>query len=228
MPDLSFDCLEVRPLRFAAAPTLTFRLRVADASKTPIHAIALRVQIRIEPQRRRYDERESELLSSLFGEPSRWGETLRPFQFATESVMVPGFTGSCEVELPVPCTYDLEVAAGKYFHALADGVVPLTLLFSGTVFAKGGQGFWVEQVPWHAEAGYRMPVTVWRELMDRYFPSSAWIRLHRETVDALLRYKGRHAIPTWDAAMEKLLAAASEASGQAAGRTAGKTAGTQP
>jgi Family of unknown function (DUF6084) len=211
MPELAFDCIEVRPLRFAAAPTLTFRLRVADVSRTPIHAIALRVQIRIEPQRRRYQPQESELLAGVFGEPSRWGQTLKPFQFASQSVMVPSFVGACEVELSVPCTYDLEVAAGKYLHALRDGVVPMVLLFSGTVFAKGEQGFWVEQVPWHAEAAYRMPVAVWEDLMDLYFPASAWIRLHRQTVDALLLYKARHAIPTWDAAMDRLLASVSEA-----------------
>ncbi|WP_236792780.1 DUF6084 family protein [Amycolatopsis sp. GM8] len=206
MAELTFDCSDVRPMAYAAGPTLRFRLHVADIGRTEIHAIALRCQIRIEPQRRRYEPAEAELLVSLFGDPSRWGQTLKPFQFANVSAMVPGFTGACEVELEVPCTYDLEVAAGKYFHGLRDGVVPLVLLFSGTVFGKGDKGFWIEQVPWHSEASYRMPVRVWRELMDRYFPNSAWIRLHRDTVDELLRFKARHAIPTWDAAMTTLLA----------------------
>ncbi|WAL69313.1 DUF6084 family protein [Amycolatopsis cynarae] len=207
MAELSFDCLRVTPLRHAAAPTLVFRLRVTDPTCTPVHAIALRCQLRIEPQRRGYAPEEAELLTGLFGERSRWGETLKPMQFATASVLVPGFTGSCEVDLPVPCTYDLEVAAGKYFHALRGGEVPLVLLFSGTVFGKGERGLWVEQVPWHHEARHRMPVPVWRELMEQYFPGSAWVRLHRDTVDALLRFKSRNAIPTWDAAMERLLAA---------------------
>jgi hypothetical protein len=205
MAELSFDCLDVYPQRYAAAPTLLFRVRVAEVSGASIHAIALRCQIRIEPQRRRYDNHESELLSDLFGERSRWGETLKPLQFTSVSAMVPSFTGATEIELPVPCTYDLEVAAGKYFHALEEGVVPLLLLFSGTVFGKGEKGFWVDQVPWHKDAQFRMPVAVWRDLMDLYFPNDAWIRLRRDTVDALLRYKAEHAIPTWDAAMEKLL-----------------------
>lgn len=206
MAELTFDCIDVRPLRYAASPTLAFKLRISELTSQPIHAMALRVQIRIEPQRRRYSSEESELLNNLFGEPSRWGETLKPFQFTTVSVMVPGFTGATEVDVEVPCTYDLEVAAGKYFHALAEGVVPMVLLFSGTVFGKGGPGFWVEQVPWHTQAECRMPVTVWDELMERYFPHVAWIKLHKETVDALLKYKAKHAIPTWDAAMEQLLA----------------------
>lgn len=206
MAELSFDCVDVRALPYAASPTLAFKLRVTELTGQPIHTIALRVQIRIEPQRRRYSEAESELLGVVFGERARWGETLKPFQFTTVSVLVPGFTGTTEVEAEVPCTYDLEVAAGKYFHALADGVVPMVLLFSGTVFGKGEQGFWVELVPWHMQAEYRLPVKVWEELMDRYFPHAAWIKLHKETVDALLKYQARHAIPTWDAAMERLLA----------------------
>ncbi|WP_329053068.1 DUF6084 family protein [Amycolatopsis sp. NBC_01488] len=206
MAELTFDCVDVRPLKYAASPTLAFKLRISELTGQPIHAMVLRVQIRIEPQRRRYADDESELLTDLFGERSRWGETLKPFQFTTISVTVPGFSGATEVDAEVPCTYDLEVAAGKYFHALSEGVVPMVLLFSGTVFGKGGPGFWVEQVPWHTQAECRMPVAVWDELMARYFPNVAWIRLPRETVDALLKYKARHAIPTWEATMDQLLA----------------------
>jgi len=206
MAELTFDCIDVRPLKYAASPTLAFKLRISELTGQPVHAMVLRVQIRIEPQRRRYTDDESELLTHLFGDRSRWGETLKPFQFTTSSVTVPGFTGATEVDAEVPCTYDLEVAAGKYFHALSDGVVPMVLLFSGTVFGKGGPGFWVEQVPWHTQAECRMPVTVWDELMSRYFPNVAWIKLPRETVDALLKYKAQHAIPTWEAAIERLLA----------------------
>ncbi len=206
MAELTFDCIDVRPLKYAASPTLAFKLRISELTGQPIHAMVLRVQIRIEPQRRRYADDESELLTHLFGDRSRWGETLKPFQFTTVSVAVPGFTGATEIDVEVPCTYDLEVAAGKYFHALSEGVVPMVLLFSGTVFGKGGPGFWVEQVPWHTQAECRMPVAVWDELMSRYFPNVAWIKLPRETVDALLKYKAQHAIPTWEAAMEQLLA----------------------
>ena len=205
MAELAFECLDVRPLRYGGGPALVFRLHIAEVNAAVVHAIALRVQIRIEPQQRHYAEREAELLTYLFGERARWGETLKPMQFTTTSVMVPTFTGSTEVELEVPCTYDLEVAAGKYFHALEDGVVPMVLLFSGTVFAKGDKGFWVHPISWHQQATYRMPVTVWRELMDAYFPHGSWIRLDRDTVDAMLRYKSAHAIPTWDDAVRALL-----------------------
>ena len=209
MAELTFDCIDVRPLKYAASPTLAFKLRISELTGQPVHAMVLRVQIRIEPQRRRYTDDESELLTHLFGDRSRWGETLKPFQFTTVSVTVPAFTGATEVDAEVPCTYDLEVAAGKYFHALSDGVVPMVLLFSGTVFGKGGPGFWVEQVPWHTQAECRMPVAVWDELMDRYFPNAGWIKLPHETLDALLKYQAEHAIPTWEAAIEQLLAGGS-------------------
>ncbi|SFP69253.1 DUF6084 family protein [Amycolatopsis rubida] len=205
MTELTFDCLPPRALRYAASPTLAFPLRITELTGTRVHAVALRVQLRIEPQRRRYSPDEAELLEHLFGDQSRWGETLKPFQFATVSAVVPSFGGSTEFGLDVPCSYDLEVAAGKYFHGLADGVVPLVLLFSGTVFGKSESGFRIEQVPWHTQAECRMPVAVWDELMALYFPQETWIKLHRHTVDALLRFKARRAIPTWDAAMQQLL-----------------------
>lgn len=205
MSELVFDCVGAVAERYAAVPTLTLKLRLSETTGAQVHAIALRSQIRILPQRRRYSPAESERLLELFGEPARWGETLKPLQFANLAVMVPGFSGSLEFDLPVPCTYDFEVVSAKYFHALDEGQIPLLLLFSGTVFTKGERGFAVEQVPWHKEASYAMPVQVWREVMDLYFPNSGWIRLRRDTIDHLTRYKAERAIPTWDDAFELML-----------------------
>jgi len=207
MSDLIFDCIGAEPERYAAFPTLQFWIRIAETTGAQIHAMALRCQIRIEPQHRRYTEPEADRLLDLFGEIARWGDTLKPMQFAQLSVMVPAFQGSTDLALGVPCTYDFEVASAKYFHSLDDGEVPLLLLFSGTVFLKSadGQGFSVEQVPWHKEARYRLPVKAWRELMDLYFPNSAWIRVRRETLDALQSFKSQRALPTWDDAFEVLI-----------------------
>ena len=205
MSDLAFECVDVHPERYSAVPSLSFELKVTEATGTPVHAMALRCQIRIEPQRRRYTEGEAERLLDLFGEMARWGDTLKPMQFATVSAMVPGFRDSTTVKLAVPCTYDFEVAAAKYFHSLEQGEIPLLLLFSGTLFLHGEQGFMVEQVPWDREAQYRLPVEVWHELMDMYFPNSAWLRVRRETLDALQAFKSRAALPTWDDAFEALL-----------------------
>ena len=205
MSSLSFAVLGARAEPFAAVPTLVFRLRIEETTGERVHTLALRCQIQIEPRRRHYSAPEEERLLELFGEPRRWGQTLKTILWTHASLMVPGFAGSLEIDLPVPCTYDFEVTAAKYFHGLDDGEVPLLLLFSGTVFVRGQTGFSVEPVPWEKEAAFRLPVAVWREVMDRYFPNSAWIRLRRESFDALHRFRGERALPTWDDAIEALL-----------------------
>jgi hypothetical protein len=208
--ELVFDCVDAVVDRYAAAPTLQFRLRIAETTGQRVHAMALRCQMRIEPARRRYSPEEVENLRDLFGPTSRYADTLNPIQFAQTSTMVPGFSGSIEVDLPVTCTYDLEVSAAKYFHGLDEGEIPLLLLFSGTVFNRGETGLSVEQVPWHKECVYRLPVAVWDALIDAYFPNSGWIRLHRDTLDALMRYKTDRGLPTWEHAFETLLKEAGE------------------
>ncbi|GAA2900220.1 DUF6084 family protein [Streptosporangium fragile] len=205
MDELAFTCVGARAEAYAAFPTLVFRVRVTHPSPAGVHTIALRCQIRVEPHLRRYDAAETEMLGDLFGDPDRWGDTLKPLQFANVSVMVPAFTGTTEIDVPVPCGYDLEVAAGKYFAALDDGEIPLIMLFSGTVFARAPEGFTVGQVPWHCEARHRLPVAVWRELMDRYFPDSGWLRLRRDTLRDLNLFKSEHALATWDETMHLLL-----------------------
>jgi hypothetical protein len=202
--EFSFTCTGVRADRYAAGPTLVFRLRVTASGVTPVHARALRCQIPIEPARRGYASAEADGLADLFGERSRWGNTLQPVQFAQVSLMVPGFTGQTEADLVVPCTYDMDIAATRYLDALIDGEVPLLMLFSGTAFTGAG-GFQVEPVPWDREAAFRMPVTAWREMVEQHFPGCGWIRLPRDTMDALLAYRSRHALPSWEATVQALL-----------------------
>jgi hypothetical protein len=204
----SFECVDARSEEFAVAPTLAFTVRIAELTGAAVHAVALRCQIRLEPQRRRYTPAEAERLADLFGDPSRWAQTLRPMQLATVSAMAPGFTGEVDVVIPVPCSYDLEIASTRYFHALDDGSISLLLLFSGTAFLVDGPGYAVEQLPWSAETRYGLPVAVWRDMVDRNFPNSGWLRCSRATLDALGRYKSRRALPTWDHAIAALLAAA--------------------
>jgi hypothetical protein len=205
MAELTFGCTEARAERYAATPTLSFHLTIAETTGMRVHAIALRCQIRIEPQRRRYSPDEAQRLHDLFGDTTRWADTLKPIQLTTVTAMVPGFSSLAEIDLPVPCTYDLEVASARYLQGLDDGTVPLLLLFSGTVFLADGDGLSVELIPWSSEASYRLPVSVWRELVDQHFPGSAWLRCSRQTLDALSEFKARHALPTWDATLTALL-----------------------
>lgn len=213
MTDLRFAVTGVRPDPYAAAPVLGFRLRIEESAGAAIAAIALRCQIRIEPQRRRYSADEAATLLELFGETPRWGDTLKPFLWTNVTAMVQAFVGSVDMELPVPCTYDFEIAAAKYLHALRDGEVPLLFLFSGTIFTKGEGGLSVTQVPWDKEARYGLPASAWRDLMNLYYPDSGWLRLRRDTLDALLRFKATRVLATFDDVVAALLAAAE---GQAA------------
>jgi hypothetical protein len=196
--------------QYAAAPTLSLDLRITDPSGERVQALALRAQVRIEPQRRRYSAEESDRLVELFGQPSQWGESLRPFLWTQVGTVVGGFLGTSEVDLPLPCTYDFEVAAARYLHGLDGGEIPLVLLFNGTIFRSGPKGLLVEPVSWHTETRYQLPVSVWRDVMDRYFPGGGWLRLRRETIDALGRFKAREALPTWEQAIEMLLKQAGE------------------
>jgi hypothetical protein len=205
MAELTFECTGGRAARHTATPTLRFALTITEHSGARVHAIALRSQIRIEPQRRNYTAAEAERLSDLFGDTSRWSDTMKPIQLATVSAMVPGFTSATETELEVPCTYDLEVASARYLQALDDGRIPLLLLFSGTVFVADGDRMRVGLIPWSSEATCRMPVSAWQDVVDEHFPGSAWLRCGRETLDALSAFKASRALPTWDATLATLL-----------------------
>ncbi|MBV9934785.1 MAG: hypothetical protein JO367_10840 [Actinobacteria bacterium] len=205
MTELQFAVVDARAEPYAAVPTITLRLRITDGAARNIDAIALRCQVNIEPQRRRYTGDEEERLVELFGEAPRWGDTLRPFLWTNVTTTVPRFRGTVDVELPIACTYDMEVAAAKYLHGLDDGEIPLALMFSGTVFTAGEGGLTATPVAWHADTSYRLPVITWRQVMDLYFPGSGWLRLPRETIDALQRFKAARALPTWEQAIETLL-----------------------
>ncbi|MFF9456365.1 DUF6084 family protein [Streptomyces flaveolus] len=209
MTEFAFTCTGVRADPYAAGPTLVFRLRVTATPGTRVHALALRCQIRIEPARRGYGDGEARALTDLFGERSRWGSSLNPVQFAQVPVMVQGFTDEVETDVVVPCTYDMDIASSRYFHALQEGEVPLLMLFSGTAFTGAG-GFHVEPVPWDREATFRMPVKTWREMVEQHFPGSGWLRLPNDTMDALLAHRSRQALPSWQATVEELLRAAGE------------------
>ncbi|HXW91564.1 MAG TPA: DUF6084 family protein [Terriglobales bacterium] len=207
MPELSFQIEGVEVAPWAAAPQLTFKLRLTAATADErIHTVALRCQIQIEVTRRRYAAQEQAALQDLFGEPKRWAQTLRSLLWTHASVVVPAFAGSTVTDLPVPCTFDFNVAATKYFYGLTEGEIPLNLLFSGTVFyARADGGLQVAPIAWEKEARCKLPVKVWREMMDAYYPNSAWLCLRRDVFERLYRYKMRLGIPTWEQALEAAL-----------------------
>jgi hypothetical protein len=211
MSTYQFSVLDVFAEPYAVAPQLTARLRIEESSGQVIHAIALRCQVRIEPQRRHYEGAEQDGLRGLFGERDRWVDTLRPFLWMQCNTTVQGFTGVSEVDLVLPCTYDFDVVGSRYLHALDSRTVPLTFLFSGTVFTKGSNGFGVEQVPWDCEARHEMPVSVWQQMIASYFPNTGWIRLDQGVLTRLAGFRARHGLTTWEETLQVLLPADDEA-----------------
>jgi len=206
-PQLDFQVEQVGAVEHAVVPTLAFAIRI-DAGGHEIRSLALDVQVRIAATRRRYDDAERQRLFELFGAPGGWDRSLRNLRWTTAPLNVSQFTGSTTAELPVPCTYDFDVVATKYLHALTlgGGDVPLELLFSGTVFYSTAAGLLqTAQIPASAEADYRLPVAVWRETMDRHFPGAVWLRVDRETFERLHAYRSRHALPSWEATLHRLL-----------------------
>ena len=215
MPDLDFGIQSAEVLEFAAVPSLLFKLRIENLEEEPIRSVALNTQIRIAANRRHYDTVEQERLLEVFGEPHRWGNTLRSLLWTHNTLQVPPFSGSTIVDMPVPCTYDLEVIGSKYFYALEEGEVPLEFLFSGTVYYAGEGGrLQIGRISWEKEAEFRLPVRLWKEMMERYFPNSAWIRLRKDAFDRLYDYKVRMGLPTWEAAVEALLRASEQEVGR--------------
>jgi len=212
MPDLAIAVEKVEVVPFAASPTLAFKLRVTNENPSEvIHTVVLRSQIQIEVTRRRYTPHEQERLRDLFGEPERWGQTLKKLLWTNTSTVAPQFTGATTVDLPVPCTFDFSVATTKYFDGLTDGDIPIFLMFSGTVFyADPDGGLRVAPISWDKETKFRMPLAIWKDMMDRYYPNSAWLCLRRDVFEQLQEYKIRQGIPTWEHALEKLLAQAQE------------------
>jgi uncharacterized protein DUF6084 len=207
MPDLSFKIEDATVVPYAAVPTLALKLRITNADAfQSIHTVALRCQIQMEVSRRRYSAEEQMKMRDLFGEPERWSQTLRSLLWTHVSVVVPGFQGSTLIDLPIHCTFDFNVAATKYFEGLTNGEIPLHLMFSGTVFyADSEDVLQVAPISWEQEARFRLPVKVWHEMMDAYYPNNVWLNLRRDVFDRLYQYKTQRGIPTWEQALESVL-----------------------
>jgi len=212
MPELNFQIEGAKPVPYGASPLLAFELRVTNSGPEPaIHTVVLRAQIQIEVTRRRYTPEEQAKLLDLFGEPGRWGQTLKNMLWTNAIVIVPGFEKETIAQLQVPCTFDFNVGATKYFHGLSEGDLPLNFLFSGTVFyADSSEQLQVAPISWEKEAKFKLPLKTWKDLIDQYYPNSAWLYLRRDVFDRLYQYKVRHGIPSWEQVIERVLAGTEE------------------
>lgn len=205
--DPAFTVLDVAAVRHAATPTLRFDMHVSDPAGREIYAVALSVQVQIDPAQREYDDDTRAKLVELFGAPERWGATTHSFEWARIEVLVPGFVGATSFAVQVPCSYDLELAAAKYFHSLPDGMVPLTFHYSGMVLYRDEThgGLHVTPVPWSCSTRWRMPVDTWKRAMAAFYPGGGWVRLGVDTLDALAARKAAAGHHSYDALVAQLL-----------------------
>jgi len=212
MPELNFKIEGAHAVPYGASPLIAFDLQVANSGpEEAIHTVVLRAQIQIEVTRRHYTPEEQSKLLDLFGEPSRWGQTLKNLLWTNAIVIVPGFDKQTTVELQVPCTFDFNVGATKYFHGLSEGDLPLNFLFSGTVFyADGNEQLQVAPISWEKEAKFKLPLKTWKDLIDHYYPNTAWLNLRRDVFDRLYQYKVRNGITSWEQVIERVLAGTEE------------------
>jgi hypothetical protein len=206
MPAPEFSVLGAEYIQFAAAPTLKFTLQADDASGRDIFTIALSMQIHIDPARRRYDAETRELLADLFGAPERWSATTHSFLWTRSDVLVRSFSGTTTFDLTIPCTFDHELAASRYFTDLPDGEAPLSFHFNGTVFYAADDGrLQMTQIPWDRSARFGLPVATWHAMMAHHYPHGRWIALHEETLAALRRCRSARGLPTLDSTIAQLL-----------------------
>lgn len=205
-PDPEFAVIGARSVRYAASPMLTLDLQIIEPSGRQIYMIALTIQLMIEPARRRYDDAARERLFELFGAPERWAVTTRSLVWSQLDVVVPAFTGMTTVGVPIACSYDMELASAKYLHSLPDGEAPLALHFNGMIYYPGEDGaLQMVLVPWTKSIDFRMPVSVWKETIDHYYPNTTWLAVRNETLEALQREKLRRGLATLDACVSDLL-----------------------
>ena len=205
-PEPEFAVLGARTVRYAAAPMLAIDLQVAEPSGRQVYMIALSIQVMIEPARRAYDDATRERLVELFGAPERWAVTTRSLVWTQLDVVVPAFTGTTTVAVPIACSYDLELAAAKYLYSLPDGIAPLALHFNGVIYYRDEHGgLQMVLVPWTNSIDFKMPVSVWRKTIEHYYPNTAWVALRSQTLEALQREKLDRGLTTLDSCVQALL-----------------------
>jgi hypothetical protein len=207
MPELNFDILSAEIKPYAAAPTLIFKLKITnEIENEEVYAAGLKTQVRIDAMHRKYEQETKARLREVFGTPERWGQTLKSLYWKQITVPVPRFTGQTVVDIPLECSEDISAAAGKYMHAVEEGPVPLAFIFNGSIFYNGHEkNVQVKQLPWDKEAVYALPIEVWDNLLDSYFPDSKWLRVPNKIFDKLNTYKAKNAHPTLNYCLETLV-----------------------
>ena len=100
---------------------------------------------------------------------------------------------------------DFDAAASRYCAAIDDGVLPLLLLFSGTVLLSTPQGVRVDPVAWSAEARFDLPLSTWRAALDGFAPGAQALLLSRDVLARLERFRVASSSATLEQALDRLV-----------------------
>jgi hypothetical protein len=216
MVDIDFLVEDATFDAHSLAPSMRFILRIVNRTPTcEVKNVQLQCQVRVEPARRRYDDEERERLVELFSDPERWSETLRSLLWSQANVWAPAFRDECRVELPVPCSCDYGIAITKYFEGLRNGEAPLSFRFSGAIFYLDDDGLLqIAQIPWSKETNFRLPIELWRKMIEHHHQDGVWLRLDREVFERLHAYRRRRRLPSFDHAISALVESETEGAGR--------------
>jgi hypothetical protein len=203
-PEFAVSGVELDP--HAATPLLRFAIDVSDAGGREIYTIALAAQVQIDGDRRAYDPETRERLHDLFGEPEQIPQTAGPVQIGRVETLVPSFRGACSFTLAVPLSGDVELAATRYLASLADGTVPLSFHFNGSIFyCDDADRLQVTLVPWSCDAHYRLRLGDWRSLIERRYAAAGFVRVQADTLEALRRRRTERGLASFDATIRDAL-----------------------
>lgn len=218
VPDLDFAVTGARAAADSAVPSLAFRLALARTGGGTVRSVSLTTDVRIDVAHRGYDRADRLVMARLFGQPEQWATSMRPLTWARVTMVVPAFGERTEIDLPVPCSRDMELAVTSYFHGVRDGEIPLDFLFSGTVFHDGPDGrLRTAQISWDKDTAFRLPSGLWQEVTGRYDGGTSWLPLSPGTYGELTAHRDRHALTGWDETVADLLSRTSTCTGAAGG-----------
>ena len=198
--DPVFTVLERRARRSTrCAPTLRFQLHVSDPEGRAIYAIALSDADPGRPGAPRLRRRRrASGWSSCSARPSAGARRRTASSGRASTRSCRASPGRRRSTLEVPCTYDLEVAASKYFYSLPRrpraAVASTSPAWCST--ATRASSCASTAVPWSCSARWPMPVEAWkRAIADAVSRAAAGSACRRETLDALQRRKAARGPP---------------------------------
>jgi hypothetical protein len=210
MAELRFAIEGARAVPLAASPQLALDVSLRSVPARRIESVLLRCAVRLETAARAHDSAEQARLAGLFGPPEQWSRSSRSLLWAQTTCVLSSFVESARCELLLPCSYDLAAAASAYLQRVHDGIVPISAQFSGTVFHRTQAGLQVEPIAWDREAGFQLPVALFHAVIDQHFPDTGVLGLRRDLYQRLDRYRVARGLPSWEHAVEELLAGSEE------------------